>query len=259
VGFGGGVNPEIGFGESCAVDPNIVLYPNFADRVCPHRGVGEENTYIGIKIAVERRPFMVEFDGALSEDELYLGHPPIMSNTTVSEALDLYVGSPTIPKIDVKLKVDNYKKSLAVLVSLLATKSLPKVLINVGGDVGDLSAKQYMEAEAFLLAHAGNNILLNVDLARYSGASSAEIREHLSHLPRPPFSVSPNMEADLEGALEIAHRYGIPHIHFWADHHRQYELSTLDTTMRSVLDQGFQVYFDIQEHNIAPDALDLAA
>ncbi len=49
-------------------------------------------------------PFMVEFDVQLYQQKLHLGHPPALNTqSTLKEALQLFLKKPVIPKIDLKL------------------------------------------------------------------------------------------------------------------------------------------------------------
>lgn len=222
----------------------------FARRFCPHRGIGPDNTIPSLEAAIAANPFMVEFDTKLQDGLLHLGHPPHINTAVVlQDVLGLFESTRTLPKVDIKLSQVDSAKSMRTLVDVLASWSLP-VLVNVGGDPGDLTGQQFMAAEAALLQETSDTVRLNIDVARYTGASDAEISLHLRSLVRAPFSVSPQLGTP--DVTQFALDHGIGHMHFWASHNSQFAPDVLDRIMRDVLDSGLQVYFDIQQHNIGP-------
>ncbi len=220
----------------------------FTARLCPHRGVGKENTIESIASGIALKPFMVEFDVHEFDNALYLGHPPVISTeATLEDALRLFANTTTMPKVDIKLNSGNAKAALQILIYKLAKHGPKKVLVNISGD---LDANQYMLAELTLIKNTGEDVLLNIDLGRYAGKNNIEIANHINDLARSPFSVSPNLEDDIQGAIGFSHNQNIPQIHFWSYFDRSYRLEDLYKIMELVLGNGLQVYFDIKTQNI---------
>ncbi|MDQ3094287.1 MAG: hypothetical protein M3Q70_03895, partial [bacterium] len=91
---------------------------------------------------------------------------------------------------------------------------------------------------------------LNIDLNRYKQKTHAEIENHIKNLARTPFSLSPNLDDDIEHAIDFAFKFNVGHIHFWSNIDNKYELSYYYSLMQRVLDSGLQVYFDIRYQNI---------
>jgi len=221
----------------------------FADRLCPHRGVGQENTIASIRQGIAKNPFMVEFDTQYYDGNLYLGHPPNLNKeTTLADALQLFDNALILPKIDLKVNFLDYERSLETLINQLENWNPRRALVNISDG---LNIGNYMRAEAALMRRTDSNILLNIDLDRYKDKSDKQITEHLNNLPRRPFSLSPNLDDDIEASIDFAVRHGIPHIHFWAFHDRAYSLNFLYEVMDAALDQGLEVYFDIRLQNVA--------
>lgn len=223
------------------------IHNEFSARFCPHRGIGEENTLVGIEEAIRRSPFMVEFDVRPYNQTLYLGHPPHLNkHATLQDALELFKSSQVMPKIDLKLDENTFEEGLNSLCVMLSTWT-SGALINVDGD---LSSDRFMEAETFLMQNTVKSILLNVDLIRYQQVNSAAINQHIQSLKRLPLSLSPNLDADINDAIAFAKHHHIAHIHFWAFYNRTYELDYLCMLMERVLSNDLEVYFDIKFKNI---------
>lgn len=220
----------------------------FAARLCPHRGIGKENTLQGIRSGIELNPFFVEFDVQYFKNALHLGHPPDLNTTsTLLNALELFANTTTMPKVDIKLDITNYSAALELLLTELTAYNPKKVLLNIAGE---LDADKYMAAETTITRKTSTNILLNIDLARYNGKSSQQIATHLNGLDRKPFSLSPNLDDDVSAAISFAIKQNIPQLHFWSHFDRTYSLKHLYKIMQSVLDSGLEVYFDIKTQNI---------
>jgi len=221
----------------------------FVKRLCPHRGIGEDNTLGGIERGLELKPFLLEFDIQHYDHELHLGHPPEVNETaTLADALSLYSRSKTIPKVDLKLTDADIEVSLNLLAAELAKWSPRKVLVNIAGELRD--AASYMEAESTLLKITDNNVLLNIDLDRYRGISDNGVAEHVENLERIPFSISPNLDANIPAAIDFALQHDIPNIHFWSSFDKRYSKEHLFGVMGYVLDSALEVYFDIKAVNI---------
>jgi len=156
-------------------------YDEFTRRLCPHRGIGEDNTLEGIEKGLELKPFLLEFDIQSYGNELHLGHPPKVNRTaTLADALNLYQHSETMPKVDLKLADADDDSSLGLLIAELGNWSFRKILINIAGELHDPVA--YMKAESTLMQNTGSNVLLNIDLARYDGENDIKIAKHVANL-----------------------------------------------------------------------------
>ncbi len=220
----------------------------FAARLCPHRGVGEENTLASIGSGIATEPFMAEFDVQWSDSNLYLGHPPkINEHTVLADALHLFLDTKTIPKIDLKLNKNTQNQALSALIAKLNTWSPHKSLVNIAGK---LDPQQFIDAEARLVDETDENILLNIDMQRYDDLKSETITQHIKGLKRKPFSISPNLNEDIAGAINFAIKHNIPHLHFWAHPSSRYSIDRLYKAMESAIDSGLEVYFDIKTQNI---------
>jgi hypothetical protein len=163
------------------------------------------------------------------------------------EALELFLATSKLPKIDIKLTSQTADQALVSLINELHTWIPREALINVDGN---LKADDYMNAEAQLQEETGDNVLLNIDLGRYRGKSHEAIVVHLHSLSRLPFSISPNLDDDIEYAIEFAKDLGIPQLHFWANFDRQYTIGELYEKMKLAEARGLVVYFDIKSSNI---------
>ena len=222
----------------------------FAKRLCPHRGIGGEDTLAAIQQGISVKPFLVEFDVQWYDDDLYLGHPPgVQQEATLAQAIDLFSRIDTFPKIDLKLTSETSKQGLGALIEQVRAWSPHKALINIAGS---LTADQYMQAETALINETDQHALLNIDLKRYEGKSRSEMSQHIEHLGRKPFSVSPNLDSDLEDAINLALSEAIPQVHFWAFPGSRHSEVRLRELMRSCLDRGLEVYFDMKTDNITP-------
>lgn len=220
----------------------------FSKRLCPHRGIGQENTLASIKTAIAAQPFMVEFDVQMYRHKLHLGHPPaINKEATLAEALRLFLSDQVMPKVDLKLSARSLSEGLKVLSNELISWSPRTSLINIDGE---LDADGFMSTESRLMRMTDDKTLLNIDLRRYKSKSLGEINKHIQSLARPPFSVSPNLDDNIEYSIEFALSHRIGHIHFWAFQDRQYDLELLYSLMQRVLGNGLEVYFDIKYENI---------
>jgi glycerophosphoryl diester phosphodiesterase len=220
---------------------------HFKSRLCPHRGIGKENTMQSIVAGISSMPFMVEFDVQLHSGTLYLGHPPQLNQeSTLQDALQQFLNKSAIPKIDLKLNPLTSQQSLDSLVAQLYRWG-DGALVNIDGD---LDAKGFMAAEDFLMRKTEKSTLLNVDLCRYKGVDAITIDQHINDLTRAPFSLSPNLEDDLAYAIKFALKHKIPQIHFWSFYNKKYSQEFLCQRMETVLSNGIEVYFDIKTTNI---------
>ncbi|MDQ2972864.1 MAG: hypothetical protein M3Q79_00060 [bacterium] len=220
----------------------------FTARLCPHRGAGQDNTLESIKSGIDLNPLFVEFDTQYFKNKLHLGHPPdLNTKSTLTDALELFTNTTTVPKVDIKLGNSNYSAALELLITELTAYSPKKVLVNIAGG---LNADKYMESETSMIRKTSSNVLLNIDLGRYSGKTAQEIATHVNGLDRKPFSVSPNLDDDIQATISFAIKQNIPHVHFWSHPARTYRLNDLYNIMQSVLDSGLEVYFDIKTQNI---------
>lgn len=218
----------------------------FYKRFCPHRGIGEENTLAALCKAIRRRPYFVEFDVQFYRGNLYLGHPPGRTQETLSEALQLFSSASTFPKVDIKLTPKTSQQALARTNALL--KGIrQKVLVNVSGDV---NVATITEAERWLAKNLPGHCLLNADISRYQTLGGGAIDKHLRSLAKKPFSLSPNLESDIDLACAVAVKHGIGQLHFWAHHHHTYSLQYFIPLMNRVKAEGLEPYFDIQKRNI---------
>lgn len=220
----------------------------FKKRLCPHRGAGIENTLSTVQSGIGLKPFFVEFDVQWHGDGLYLGHPPDMSkNTSLSDVLNLFANTPVLPKIDTKLDSHSWQLALSELIRELRKLGSRKALVNISGD---LIADKYFEAETLLVKATSHNTLLNIDLKRYQGKSQKEVIEHIEWLGRKPFSISPNIDSDVEHAINFAIQEQINQVHFWAFPESKHSLQKLYELMELYLGRGLEVYFDIRADNI---------
>lgn len=71
-----------------------------------------------------------------------------------------------------------------------------------------------------------------------------------AHSQKKPFSLSPNLESDIQLARDVALEHGIKQLHFWADHDAAYNLSYLVKLAQCLKSHGLEVYFDIQQRNV---------
>lgn len=212
-------------------------------RICPHRGIGQENTLEAIQEGLKTEPFLLEFDVQMHDYDLFLGHPPLLNTeTTLEQALNLYVGHRTTPKVDVKLTTISMHQAIDRLIAIAGSYK-SKMLVNLSGS---LSSSQYMAAEKYLIQAASPYILLNIDLGRYQECAAEVIQQHLEELSGKIFSISPNLEDDIQPVIETATTYDVHHIHFWTLPDRTYLKSALAIRMEQLLDRGFEVYFDVQ-------------
>lgn len=218
-----------------------------AKAICPHRGIGDENSLIAIRSAVKNKPFMVEFDVQNIGGKLYLGHPPLVNlDVSVAEALIEFENSNVIPKIDLKCSID-WKTDIDLL--LIETNSVKtNMIINIGGD--NLDQNEFVEAEKYLLLHSEANYLLNIDIERYGNLGDIKILNHIRSLDRGPYSVSPKMEGDFDKEIDLATSSGIKNIHFWSNNSATYSEHELEHLINYYNDQGFNVLFDIKSNII---------
>jgi hypothetical protein len=220
----------------------------FISRLCPHRGIGKENTLESIEAAISIHPFMVEFDVQLYRKSLHLGHPPdVNTESSLNAALKLFLKKSVMPKIDLKLNSRTYDEALAMLIDSLVAWNPRKALINIDGDLG---ADKFMEAESILVSRTSDSTRLNIDIGRYKNKSKLEINRHINNLARRPFSLSPNLDDNINNSINFALQNKIPQIHFWATRNRQYDLGWLSEIMDYVLSYGLEVRFDIRYENI---------
>lgn len=227
---------------------NAISNNQLAKRICPHRGIGLENTIPAIVTAVEQAPFLVEFDVQYSDGQLYLGHPPVINmDARLGDALRLFQNSSTIPKVDIKLDPQTWRTALDYLITQLNAYGPQQVLLNIDGR---LDAPNYFEAESILMQRTDDNVLLNIDLARYVGQGEQAISDHLGTLHRSPFSISPNLASDINFSLDFAIANGIKQVHFWAFSQAKYSQADLIELMQQCLDRHLEVYFDIVAGNM---------
>lgn len=99
-------------------------------KLCHHRGIGEENSLSAIKRGIRSSPFMVEFDIQWDKNDLYLGHPPEITNTKLIDALELFINSQILPKVDIKLKLQSFDDALSRLIKILNELKPQIVLVN---------------------------------------------------------------------------------------------------------------------------------
>lgn len=217
------------------------------DRIYPHRGVGDENTLTSLENGLLLQPEFLEFDVQYHHQNLYLGHPPSLERTaTLEEALRLFSGHKTIPKVD--LKLTERTKAVGLWKFLKIIDTLPfNVLVNVSDS---LPPKDCLQAEQIIMKYTTPRVLLNIDLSHYGDVPIGEIDAHIRRLPRKPFSISPNLEASLFMTEALANRHGIKHIHFWSHPQNTYPVHVLEQKMDGLLQKGFEVYFDITQRNI---------
>lgn len=218
------------------------MQKNLAKIICPHRGLGVENSLEAIKAAVNTRPFMVEFDVQNVGGVLYLGHPPeINFDATIDNTLKIYRNYEVKPKIDLKCN-KNWKKDIDLLLS--RTNLLEnQLIVNIGGD--ELNSTDFMKAEEYLVLSSEANLLLNIDIARYSGKTTSQIIQHINSLSRKPFSVSPMLESRFAKDIKIASDCDIQHVHFWSNSTATYSEEDLFLLFEKYSKLDFQVYFDI--------------
>ena len=217
------------------------------EAICPHRGAGAENTVRAVGQALLGKPRFVEFDVQLWEGKLHLGHPPdVNEDETIEDVLQLFRGSDSWPKIDLKLDAARDKEALQTLLGVLKRRRGPSI-VNIGGKG---TPHSYMAAEQWLTAKTSSQCRLNVDLERYGNLPTEVIDRYIVGLPRPPFSVSPNLEKDFTPDVAFAGRHRIKHIHFWAYEGKEYAASLLRALKQELLKDGFAVYFDISHSNI---------
>jgi glycerophosphoryl diester phosphodiesterase len=220
----------------------------FYQRFCPHRGIGEENTLASITAGVRTQPFLVEFDVQWINDNHYLGHPPVKkTDETLSEALQIYTGKSTMPKVDLKLTPESSRQAITALCSTLSETPVNRILVNISGKV---DARDYMHAEQLLVRNTPNNVMLNIDLGRYAGISMPDIENHIYTPMRKPFSLSPNLDDDLDEALDFALNHSIPQVHFWSHEDKQYDIDRLFGILTATEEKGLTCYFDVKEQNI---------
>ncbi|MDQ2973200.1 MAG: hypothetical protein M3Q79_01815 [bacterium] len=229
----------------------------FARRLCPHRGIGKENTLAAISSSIEIKPFFVEFDVQWDGKDLCLGHPPLIEKGTyLSDALNLFVNTVTIPKIDLKLLNPNYGPAMESLINQLLKWSPRKAIVNisiVSGISVELTAQQFMVAETLLVHLTNQNVLLNIDLQRYLGKSRKEVRDHLQNLDRKPYSISPNLDDNINETISFAKEQRIKTLQFWSHSHGRHKLSYLYEIIDLCNVSGLEAYFDIRPENIIHD------
>lgn len=223
-------------------------YDKVLAKLCPHRGIGEENSLDAIRSGIQASPFLVEFDVQWYNDDLYLGHPPEVGENTLSQALELFRDTLIIPKIDIKLSSQTNNQGLQALIDQLLNWDPKKALINIAGD---LSADEYFQAEKKLMKNTEENVLLNIDLERYTGKTDSIISDHIKNLKRVPFSISPNLETSTIDTISFAKEKHIHHIHFWSYFDKKYSTNDLYDRMELCNKYGLQVYFDIKTQNIS--------
>ncbi len=218
-----------------------------SEVLCPHRGLGDENSLKSIRSAIETRPTMVEFDIQNLNGTYFLGHPPkINKDSTLEDALNLFSKSDVLPKVDLKCLPD-WKADISLLLSTLNFIDY-NVLLNIGGD--NLSAVEFIKAENFITELSKSNILLNIDIARYGILSAAQIKQHIQSLNRKPFSVSPMLEGNFNTEIELAKACGINNIHFWSNNSTTYTENELLEIYNNYSKNETQVLFDIKSNII---------
>ena len=127
----------------------------FTRRLCPHRGIGKENSLTAIESGIHTKPYFVEFDVQWHHAALYLGHPPEkQQDATLAEALQLFTNTETFPKIDIKLTEETSQEALNAVIEELHTWSPIKVMLNIAGS---FTAYQYMQAESVLMKLTNDN------------------------------------------------------------------------------------------------------
>jgi hypothetical protein len=235
-----------------------------SNRICPHRGKGDENTLKAITAGIADMPFMVEFDVQWIDDDLYLGHPYVKGSEsghpeemfkkeTLSQALQLFTASTVMPKVDLKLNAESLHESVDALREALSTSKLEKILVNISGvlELCDISSHDYMRAEQQLLSSTSDNVLLNIDLNRYAGITKGEIitdydiYDHIASLTRKPFGLSPNIGDDIDAALAFAVEHSIPQVHFWSNRDVGYDIDDLFNIFAKTEAKGLTCYFSI--------------
>lgn len=216
-------------------------------KLCPHRGIGDENTLLAIKNGIKSSPFMVEFDVQWNDNDLFLGHPPVITNSRLVDALELFRNSKIIPKVDIKLKLQSFNEALEYLIRVLNEWDYLKILINIDGSI---SSDYFMKAETILLNNTSNNVLLNIDLERYKFKSPKSISAHLSSLARSPFSISPNLETNIDEIISFAKLHKINNIHFWSNPKKAYSIEELFRRIVLCEDNDIKAFLDIKTSNI---------
>jgi hypothetical protein len=241
------------------------LDEDFKKRFCFHRGDGKENTLESVESAIQRKPFLVEFDVHFEKGRLYMGHPPsIETESTVAEALSLFKHSTVMPKVDLRLKSTTMDTSLYVLTREIAKWSR-RIMINVGarGNFSNdpllqaepwmtsrFSTFHFMKAEKYIMSHTHRNVLLNIDLHRYSQASPEEIDRHVRHLARHPSCLSPNLDQDIDANIQFALKHKIGLLSMWIHEGDTYEYEYLLSLMQYIRGHGLEVLFDFRPENI---------
>ena len=207
--------------------------------ICPHRGLGEENSLLSISSGLLKHPFFLEFDIRYYDGQVLLGHPPHVGKLEVlTEALTLFEKSRTFPKIDLRIPKLGWESHVKALCKVLKGVN-QKVIVNIGGEIG--KADPYMAAEVLVDTLTKSNILLNIDLARYFNKSSSQIDQHIESLVKLPFSISPNIESNIELALKTATQHDIKVIGLWMNVDSSYTLEEL-----------FKIYTQIQKAGLTP-------
>jgi len=235
----------------------------FRTRLSAHRGYGSpQNSIRALRAALEAGFSMVEFDVLLDRGHWWLRHSLDDDSTeTLADALALFRGSHVLPKVDFKLRVDQFTSETVSAIYHELARFPGKKLVNLahrGQQVVDgahpehfFGARNYMHVERIMYdLHSKKDvsIMLNLDLQRYkqhAGVSDEEMLHHIRAIQPFVYSLSPELTMTdiVEASYAVANTCSIRHIHGWLHREKGHTIT---------MEQATNFYNDTLAHHLEP-------
>lgn len=242
------------------------LPPWLQNRVSAHRGYRyAHNTLAAIESAVDHGFIMVEFDVQLYDGRLVLGHyrhEAGAHNVTLIEALHLFKGASSMPKIDIKLPEERItEQNINHIVREIMRAYADMKLINISrlGTRAELHTHFKLEHAAkaeklFYKAckkYGAANLVLNLDVQRYMDGNklpNQDVEKHIRSINDLVYSFSPDLSQPdiIEKTYKIAENTGIRNINFWMmEDAEPRSIRQLKKIYDDAVARGFYPMFDI--------------
>ncbi len=194
----------------------------------------------------------VEFDVLLKNHSLKTGHYYNKPIDDFTKVIDLFVKKRVFPKIDIKVKGKNYIEIINRILKILAKKDIDFILVNISGYPKYKSifyaAERYF-VEAIYKYNLEKKVKLNIDIDRYQ---RHYIKPHLSKISKHVYSISPEINSDIDLVIELCKIYNIKNVMFWFDSKLKDEKlsekiiekakKVIDANLRLMFDAGFEEY-----------------
>ncbi len=225
-----------------------------------HRGIGKENSSEAIKRAIDsKKVSFVEFDVLLKNHSLKTGHYYNRPIDEFDKVIDLFVRKKVFPKIDIKINGMNYIEIINKVLENISKKELDFVLVNISGYPKFKSL--YYVAERYLVEAIYNyklekRVKLNIDLGRYK---KYYIRPHLSKIARHVYSISPEINSNIDLVIELCKLYHIKRVMFWFDEKLKDEKlkEKIIKNAQKIINANLELMFDagLDEYNLINEIL----